>query len=307
MKGYSLSDVLDFFACERVAFDSESSRVHADFSSTMDYKNPFLGAYAGGSAGVRYRRRAPFAGARVGTYARGGNLRYIRRATPYVRVNRRGRQYPGRAAELSVEKKFYDTALAASAIGVATDASGGERDPSVTSMISTPAVGDNEQNRDGKKILIKSVLIKGQIQRTGSEDIVDPPATNKVMVSLVLDTQSNGAQMNSEDCYKNLSASVLGNATPLRNLLFANRFKVLKSEIFDLTVQAMAQEADNLYASAGTGECFEWYLPMSLLVNFNAGTTADIANVVDNSLHVIAYAVSAGATITYNARIRFQG
>lgn len=213
------------------------------------------------------------------------------------------------ASALGVETKFYDTALAATAILNPTDAAGGELDPSATSMISTPAVGDGEQNRDGKRIILKNVQIKGLINRVGTEDAVDPPNSDKVFLALVLDTQSNGAQLNSEDVFKNLSASIFGATTPLRNLLFAQRFRVLKQELFDMDAYNVGVEATNLHSMAGNSKCFEWFLPLKdLPVNFNAGTTASIANVVDNSLHIIGYSTGAGnCTLTYNARIRFQG
>jgi len=210
---------------------------------------------------------------------------------------------------MGVEKKFYDTALSASNIGAPTDATGGEFDPSATSMISTPAVGDGEQNRDGKRIMIESVQLKGVLNMPGSEAQADTRAATKVFVALVLDTQTNGAQLNSEDVFKNTNAAALTAATPMRNLLFANRFRVLRSDVFDITPKSLSQNAVNDFSYNAEMATFDWFVPLNLPVNFNAGTTASVANVVDNSLHVIAYCtnVNGTPTISYNARIRFQG
>ena len=204
------------------------------------------------------------------------------------------------AGFLGLEKKFYDTALASGAIPAPIDCTSGEFDPSVTSMISTPAQGDSEQNRDGKKIVIKAVHIKGVVNRV--KTLAGPIEANRVFVALVLDTQTNGAQMNSEDCFKNTNATALTATHPVRNLLFANRFKVLRSWEFDM--QYRAWDAD--IAGAETRP-FEFFENMNLPVNFNAGTTASVANVIDNSLHIIAFATLTGNTISYNARIRFMG
>jgi len=206
------------------------------------------------------------------------------------------------------ELKFYDTTLGFTAVAGPTDASGGEMDPSATSMISTPAVGDGEQSRDGKRIIIKNVQIKGVLNKDASEDAGNPNGGAIVTVYLVLDTQSNGAQLNSEDVFKNLSGSAGLAAQPLRNLLFGPRFRIIKSETFDFNTPTSA-EGDNLHSSAGLQRCFEWFQKMDMIVNFNAGTTASIANVIDNSLHVIAYAsnTSPAITLAYNARIRFEG
>ena len=122
---------------------------------------------------------------------------------PIVQYRRR------RPAALGVEKKFYDTALGETAIAqTATDASGSIYDPSTTSMISTPAQGDTDQNRDGKKINILSCQVRGfvrfpvQINQTVAEEacIVD--------LYLLLDSQSNAAQLTSQSAFKNIGAAV---------------------------------------------------------------------------------------------------
>jgi len=212
------------------------------------------------------------------------------------------------AGFLGIETKYFDNTLVDTAISAATTAAGAEMDPSASSMISTPAVGDGATNRDGKRIVIKNVQIKGMVRRAATEDAVDPPGVNLVYLALVQDTQTNGAQLNSEDVFANASGSVYGNHAPLRNLLYANRFKVLKSTVLDLSARTMSVEGDNLHSTAAVAVPFEWFCPnLDLPVNFNAGTTADVANVTDHSLHVIAYATATGATLTYNSRIRFQG
>lgn len=213
------------------------------------------------------------------------------------------------AGFLGIERKFYDTTLTATALVAPTDASGAEFDPSATSMISTPAVGDTEQNRDGKQIVIESVELNGTLNVPTSELAAGPAPGTTCYVALVLDTQSNAAQMNSEDCFKNTSAAANQAANPMRNLLFGKRFRILKAEQFDLTPEAISHFAVDSFSASGKIEQFRWFLPMRLQVNFNAGTTASIANVIDNSLHVIAYVNNTGLapTIAYNARIRFRG
>lgn len=208
---------------------------------------------------------------------------------------------------LGIEKKFYDTYLDATAIGAAVALTGGMYDPSATSMVSTPAQGDGEQNRDGKRCVIDSLIIKGHISNDGSTGDAVEGAT-KVFVAIVLDTQSNVAQMASEACFKNTSGVASLNVSPCKNLLSGNRFRILKSQVFDLTPHG-AFGAGATYGANGIQREFDWYIPFKggLPVNFNAGTTSSIANVVDNSLHVVAFATLTGAKIAYNARIRFQG
>jgi len=210
---------------------------------------------------------------------------------------------------LGIEKKFLDTAKADTAIGAAAALTGGEYDPSAgcTGCLSCPAQGDTEQSRDGKHIVIDAVMLKGYVQN-GESVGEAPEAATKVFVAVILDTQTNGAQLNSEDVFKNTLASAATNADPLKNLLFGKRFRILKSQVFDLTpVGITGAAATNSHWAVRRD--FDWYIPFKggLPVNMNAGIAADVANVIDNSLHVVAFSTVGGSTLGYNARIRFQG
>lgn len=207
------------------------------------------------------------------------------------------------------EEKFYDTSLGVTLITNPTDATGGEKDPSATSMVSTPARGDGATDRDGKHIWISSVEVAGNVKSPQMEHDTSPRNGSNVMVCLVLDTQTNGAQLNSEDVFVNPAGIGSMAIAPLRNLLHETRFKVLKSEMFDVSPVTLSNIGSNDFAWLGVNRSFRWFVGLNLPVNFNAGTSASIVNVVDNSLHIIAYAGDTGfdPTIEYNARIRFRG
>jgi len=213
------------------------------------------------------------------------------------------------AGFLGIEKKFLDTALADTAVTAAAALTGGEYDPSSgsTGCLSCPAQGDTEQSRDGKRIVIDALVLKGYVNQ-GSSVGEAPEADLKIFVAVVLDTQTNGAQLNSEDVFKSLSNSLATAVCPMKNLLFGNRFRILKSHVFDVSPQGIAPASATLAHNALRRD-FDWYIPFKggLPVNLNAGTTADVANVIDNSIHVVAFATDTGASIGYNARIRFQG
>lgn len=221
------------------------------------------------------------------------------------------RRFPARNTQtggfLGIEKKFYDTSLGYTGIVAPTDAAGGELDPSSTSMMSTPTQGTSEQQRDGKRIVCKYLEMKGnvtiplQINQTALDD------DTLVTIFVVLDTQSNAAQMNSEDCFKNTGAIASLAANPLRNLLFGPRFRILKQQTFRLFANVASWDGTNM-EQGGCTVPFSWFIPLkNLVINFNSGTTASIANVVDNSIHVIGYGTTALASIGYNARLRFVG
>jgi len=276
-------------------------------------RSRYRGSYSGPRAMSISRSRSRGYGAFGGATASGRAAFRARSARRGV-VARRARAMLNRrtAGFLGIEKKFYDTMLVATALGADTGMAGGEYDPSATSMISTPAQGDTEQNRDGKRIVIKSVQVRGIVTTDGltAQANLSSATACETFVALVLDTQTNGAQLNSEDVYKNLQAQASGVAQPLRNLLFANRFRVLKEWQMTLKPSVASNNASAATISVnGDLQEFEAFIPLDLNVNFNSGTTASVANVIDNSLHIIAFASSTAMTpkISYNARIRFMG
>jgi len=214
------------------------------------------------------------------------------------------------AGFLGIEKKFYDTYISNVTLDDTVGLTSGMMDPSATSMISTPAQGDTEQSREGKRIVIKSVQVTGLLTNPQIEATSAPPQICTAFVALVLDTQSNAAQCTSDQVFKNGTADVYGIPCPLRNLLYASRFKVLKTGVFDLNpVSITSNGAADTFSWCAKQQHFNWYLPLDLVVNFNSGTNASIANVVDNSLHVIAFCDSNynAPKLTYQARIRFVG
>lgn len=213
------------------------------------------------------------------------------------------------AGFLGIEKKFLDMSKGSTSIAANADLTAGEYDPSsgCTGCLSCPAQGDSEQQRDGKRIVIDSLILKGYC--TNGESAGEAPeGATKVFIAVVLDTQTNGAQCNSEEIFKNTLANALTNADPMKNLLSGQRFRILKSQVFDLTPVGISAAAATT-AHWGIRREFDWYIPFKggLPVNMNAGTTADVANVIDNSLHVVAFSTVGGSSLAYNARIRFQG
>jgi len=218
------------------------------------------------------------------------------------------------AGFLGVEKKFFDSGVS-TAVAIASSATmaGCEVDPTAipaaTLCLSAPGVADTEQGRDGRKIVIKSIQVTGDIRVPAAELLGAPPSGCKVLLALVLDTQTNAAQLNSEDVFVNPSTSTLTAATPLRNMLNGNRFKVLKSQVFDMDVTNVSHFAVDSFSHGGNCQTFNWFLPLNITVMFNGGTTAVVGNVIDNSLHLIASTdnVTPAPTITYNSRMRFIG
>jgi len=261
----------------RIMFNAGRRRAYA----------PKRSAYSAFGAAGRYAKRIRGAGGYAA--ARAGGMRRLRRRN--VRT----------AGFLGIEKKFYDSELAGTAIAVGT--AGSEVDPAGNlKCLNAITQGDGESSRDGRKCMLKSVQVRGNIYVTGLADQADAASGLVVRVLMVHDKQTNGAQLNAEDVLKDAGADI----NDMINMQYSRRFRILYDRTFSL------RPVSTMTDGAATGSIAYEQMPFKIFKSLNmpvnyTGTTEDIANITDNSLHMIAIAGGAGANITYTARVRFVG
>ncbi len=206
-----------------------------------------------------------------------------------------------------IERKFYDTSLVAAALTAPTDSSGGEHDESTTICLNSMTQGDGESQRDGRKATIQSTFVKGFIDVPRQINQTAGDGASKVYIALVLDTQTNGAQLNSEDVFTNDSANATLAASPLRQMQFTQRFRILDTAEMVFQGPNIAYDGTNL-EQQGEQQAFHLSSNLEFSTQYS-GTTESVANITDNSLHIIAFTNNVGLapTISYNARVRFVG
>lgn len=255
-------------------------------------------------------------GKRARSGSSGGTLAKRRRVSTGRVKKRRGsltaRQNLRTAGFLGIEHKYYDTSQTA-VIASPSDCSAGEVDPT-SNGLNTVAQGDGQQNRDGKMISMTRIDIHGRVyfaDQTGQNDVDTPP---DVFIALVRDSQTNGAQLQSENVFKNPLGTVQTATSVFRNLEHTKRFRILA------TIKIAAQDwgpavpiwdatANNI-KQMGASRPWEMHVDLKGLQTNFSNTTESIANVVDNSLHLVAYCtnqVDGLAGIVYNSRLRFYG
>lgn len=260
------------------------------------YKRNYLSAFGAGAAFIPNRR--PFYG--YNNRAPRFYNRYA--AAPRIPLKRTRRFYGGNP---QIEKKFLDSSRASMPITSPTDASGAQMDPTTLLALNSLVQGTSQSTRVGNKIYVLNCYVKGSVRILKEVNQVAADQTCQIFVALVKDTQTNGAQLNSQDVFVNTSAAAFGCPSPMRNLLFHKRFKILKQDTFTLKPSTLSYDGTNL-EQGGDSKDFEWFCKLNMPVEFkaNAGTVADI---VDNSLHLIAFASGQEGSpeLTYNARIRF--
>lgn len=209
---------------------------------------------------------------------------------------------------LAIEKKYQDGILATTVLSPTW--TGGEVDPTTLLGFNSIALGDGESERDGRQCKVTSIQITGQILTAAIEAAGAPLDGTFVRLMLVLDTQTNGAQLNAEDVMVTGSGY---DANSYRNLKYVKRFQVLKEKSFTINRNNQMNEgAVDSFASPVNYTNFKMNYKFKkdggLLVNYS-NTGAVIANVTDNSVHLIACYGGVGTApyIHYSYRTRFVG
>lgn len=207
---------------------------------------------------------------------------------------------------LGIEKKFFDSG-AVVALTSPTDATGGEVDPASYDCLNCVPQGDGESERDGRQISMSRIFIHGTITCAPqiNQTAIDRGSTNTIW--LVLDTQTNGAQLDSEDV---LTQSANAEIAPLcfRNLQYSKRFRILARKTVTIPPPPVSWDGTNI-EQGGYSKYFSMQANLrGMKVNFS-NTSAVVASITDNSLHVIAFTnnTTMAPTINYFARLRYYG
>lgn len=201
------------------------------------------------------------------------------------------------------ELKYFDTEASFGAMVATWTAA--ECDPAANCLFS-PTQGSGAEQRDGVKCLMKSIYITGMIRQETLHDQPDLVEGNAYAIALVLDTQTNKAQLNAEDVY-DIDAPINCMRRVMEN---SERFKVLKTWQGRLPSCPGVTDGANTCSIAGAVTPFRANIKLNIPVKFlaNAGTVADIS---DNSLHLIAMVShntpAAHVDLEYKARVRFSG
>lgn len=242
---------------------------------------------------------------------RSGRMRPAKRGKMVLRKMRQYNPNARVGGFLGLELKFLDCAWNGVTISASTDGADGELQPSsgCTDCISCPAQGDGESQRDGRKFVIKSIWVSGVIDTTPATDNADVVNLNGYFFALVLDTQANGATVDSENVYINpgtASENIL--PKPLRNLQNSTRFRILASQYIRPGGAYASTDGTNTSSlSNQTSPIVSLGWKGSINVD-TKGTTANVTSVTDNAIHLVAYS---GAQLTPlfkgKSRMRFMG
>lgn len=167
------------------------------------------------------------------------------------------------------------------------------------------AQGDDYNNRDGRKINLKSIHVRGYVNRPAVEIGATPQGDELVRIILYWDKQCNGQQGTSTQI---VTTGGTTDVTSLRDIQYTKRYKVLKDIIVPMEVNPAGVAADN-FAVGPIRRFFNFNVKnLNIPVRFNS-TGGTVTAITDNAIHLIACntnaAVDGNWTVIYTSRVRF--
>lgn len=230
-----------------------------------------------------------------------------------VRKTRRGGRtfVPRTSGALAVsETKIFDTFYNTAVPAITTSWSSGIADPATFLCLCVPVVGAALNQRIGRRINYFKVKIRGQYKCAAQQTQAAAETASSLRIMLVVDKQTNAAQMTAAqlmapDATTSLSLQAFQNTDNF------GRFQVLKDKRHKISNA-------NLVGSPTTGDVVQqgmlipfklnYTFKKPLSAHFNATNGGTIADIVDNSLHIVCACdnSSYAPTLQYAARVVYQ-
>lgn len=200
------------------------------------------------------------------------------------------------------EHKYFDTS--GSAILARTEAwTGTTVDPSTLNTLVVPVQGAAIWQRIGREIAVHKLRINGYFQMGGVNNLsADFIAAQLARVIVVQDMQTNADQMKGEQLFSNTVNGVVSPNAPLmafQNLDNFGRFKVLKDKVYSLANPNFANDGTDPtkkdYCALVKHFKFNINFAKPIRIRFNAINGGTVADIVDNSFHILANCRNFGA------------
>jgi hypothetical protein len=214
------------------------------------------------------------------------------------------------------EMKYFDCARTSSAINGGNTWAGTEIDPTLIPVagldtLFAPTVGAGINQRIGKSANVHKIKIRGHCFSTPevNQDVGSQPAYIRII--LYQDLQTNGTQAGGEDVMQTVAANALANTEAFQNIDNFGRFRVLKDKSIVLQDPNMNSTSATEHLNNGLIRMFKFNINFKrpVKVRFNATNGGTIADIVDNSWHMLAITSSASGLVpgvSYNCRVCFK-
>jgi len=170
-------------------------------------------------------------------------------------------------------------------------------------VLNSMVQGDNQSERIGNKIIVKSIQCKGYFLGVGAASGTANSHDNLARVLVFVDHQCNGILPLGDDIVETSGAY----NTPY-NVDHSDQFTVLYSGGRYVSQKVVWDTVASGFDGFDAHVPFSFYKRMNMAVKYN-GTTADIASVVTNSINVFGMIENTLCAVTLFAtfRIRYTG
>jgi len=218
------------------------------------------------------------------------------------------------------EMKYFDTRLAATALPAAADWLATEFDPTATIeatpvntplTLCAPVVGSAINQRIGREIKVHKIKMRFNVNAPAQAGINAADPGSNIRIQLVQDTQTNSTQMQGEQLMTataDINSAMLG----YQSLNNFGRFRVIKDKFLTLNNPAIANDtgATGGVVQQGLIKTFKFSINFKkpIPVRFNATNGGTVADIVDNSFHIIANTNATGLapTLSYFCRVAYK-
>lgn len=206
------------------------------------------------------------------------------------------------------ERKYFDSEKDYTAIAAgSTSWAGGEYDPTANSLFN-PALGDDFNNRTGRKVQVLGINIRGAVHVPPQTNQTATDYASTVRILLVQDKQTNAAQLNAEDVINSASATAGTAVYMFSNPAFFGRFKILKDKQITIQNPNLSWDGTNM-EQCGLERPFHIRIKFKkpVVVHYNSTNGGTVADIIDNSFHIIAQTSYAALVpyIVYKCRTTF--
>lgn len=172
-----------------------------------------------------------------------------------------------------------------------------------------PTVGAALNQRIGRKVKVLKIKVQGTIQTPAQAAQVTADTGGSVRIILVMDQQTNASQMTSAQLI-NDADSATANLSAFQNPNNFGRFRVLKDKRFVLANPSAFNDAATTGAQFGLKVNFKFNVSFKnpIEVHFNATNGGTVADIVDNSFHMLCGTDSVALTpaINYYCRVCYK-
>jgi len=214
--------------------------------------------------------------------------------------------------QVTSERKYFDKGVATGAIQDVTVNWGNAlimKDPSPGGCLFSPEQGNDISNREGRNVYVYNIRLNGTIRVAPVDGLAVGTAPPTVRIILCMDKQTNGVQM--APGLLITSAGIGNHINDFQSTANFGRFQILKDLLIGTaTPQGVGAGTLATFSTLGVVIPFKITHKFSspLRVNFNASNNGNVADIVDNSFHLLAASDNTTpCTLTYQCRTSFVG